>query len=88
MTIDATTWCSADWAREKGLYTSIHDSVDELLEKLSNSNPEAMQLLRGVFWKGTEHWDELLSQRAELSGKLVLSDFTRSAISKFKSGKR
>ncbi|MFT4545640.1 MAG: methylglutaconyl-CoA hydratase [Bacteroidia bacterium] len=95
MTIDATTWYSADWAREKGMYTSIHDSVEEmdsaineLLEKLSKSNPEAMQLLKGVFWEGTEHWDELLSQRAELSGKLVLSDFTRNAISKFKKGER
>jgi methylglutaconyl-CoA hydratase len=63
-------------------------AIDELLEKLFNSNPEAMQLLKGVFWEGTEHWDELLSQRAELSGKLVLSDFTRNAISKFKKGAR
>ena len=95
MSIDATTWYSADWARKKGLYTSIHDSaeemdiaIDELLEKLSKSNPEAMALLKGVFWEGTEHWDKLLSERAELSGKLVLSDFTRNAIAKFKSGAR
>jgi methylglutaconyl-CoA hydratase len=95
MSIDATTWYSADWAREKGLYTSIHDTVDEmdsaidvLVEKLSNSNPEAMALLKRVFWEGTEHWDELLSERAELSGNLVLSDFTRNAIAKFKKGER
>jgi methylglutaconyl-CoA hydratase len=95
MSIDATTWYSAEWAREKGLYTSIHDTVDEmdsaidvLIEKLSNSNPEAMALLKRVFWEGTEHWDDLLSERAELSGKLVLSDFTRNAIAKFKKGER
>ncbi len=95
MSIDATTWYSAEWARGKGLYTSIHDSVEDmdsaietLLEKLSKSNPEAMLLLKKVFWEGTEHWDELLSERAELSGKLVLSDFTRNAISKFKKGER
>ena len=95
MSIDGTTWYSAEWAREKGLYTSIHDSaeemdaaIDELLEKLSKSNPEAMALLKGVFWEGTEHWDELLSERAELSGKLVLSEFTRNAIASFKSGAR
>jgi methylglutaconyl-CoA hydratase len=95
LAINATNWYSADWAREKGLYTSIHDTVDEmdsaidvLVEKLSNSNPEAMALLKRVFWEGTEHWDELLSERAELSGNLVLSDFTRNAIAKFKKGER
>lgn len=95
MSIDATTWYSADWARGKGLYTSIHESaaemdeaIDALAAQLAKSNPEAMMLLKKVFWEGTEHWDELLSQRAELSGKLVLSDFTRNAISKFKKGER
>jgi len=95
MTIDATTWYSANWAREKGLYTSVSETVEEmdaaieeLLNKLSKSNPEAMALLKKVFWEGTEHWDALLIERAELSGKLVLSDFTRNAISKFKKGAR
>ena len=95
MSIDATTWYTAEWAREKGLYTSIHETVEEmdaaidvLAEQLSKSNPEAMALLKSVFWKGTEDWDVLLAERAVLSGKLVLSDFTRHAISKFKKGER
>jgi methylglutaconyl-CoA hydratase len=95
MSIDATTWYSAEWAREKGLYASNHESVEEmdvaidaLADKLSKSNPEAMMLLKKVFWQGTEHWDQLLSERAEMSGRLVLSDFTRNAIAKFKSGAR
>lgn len=95
MSIDATTWYSAEWAREKGLYASLHETVvemdaamEELIDKLAASNPEAMQLLKRVFWKGTEDWDTLLSERAELSGKLVLSEFTRNAISKFKKGER
>jgi methylglutaconyl-CoA hydratase len=95
MSIDATTWYSAEWAREKGLYASIHESVeemdiaiDELADKLAKSNPEAMMLLKKVFWQGTEHWDQLLSDRAEMSGRLVLSDFTRNAIAKFKKGER
>lgn len=95
MTIGATTWYSAEWAREKGMYTSIHETaqemdaaIDELADKLSKSNPEAMMLLKKVFWEGTEHWDELLAERAELSGRLVLSDFTRNAIAKFKKGER
>ena len=43
-----------------------------------------MQMLKKVFWEGTEHWDNLLIERAAMSGKLVLSDFTRQAINKFK----
>lgn len=95
MSINATEWYTADWAREKGLFTSVHDSVadmdaeiETLVGKLAKSNPEAMRLLKEVFWKGTEDWDTLLTQRAELSGKLVLSEFTRNAIAKFKKGER
>ncbi|MCF8277800.1 MAG: enoyl-CoA hydratase/isomerase family protein [Flavobacteriales bacterium] len=95
MSIDATTWYSAEWAREKGLYTSIHETIEEmdaaidvLAEQLAKSNPEAMAMLKKVFWKGTEDWDTLLSARAGMSGKLVLSDFTRNAIGKFKKGER
>ena len=91
MTINATKWFDASWAREKGLYTEVFDSVDEMdteIEKLattlSTSNPEAMEGLKKVMWQGSEHWDELLMERAVSSGTLVLSDFTRNAISKFK----
>ena len=55
-----------------------------LASTLSNSNPQAMKELKEIMWKGTEDWDELLMKRAENSGKLVLSDFTRNAIQKFK----
>jgi methylglutaconyl-CoA hydratase len=44
-----------------------------------------MQELKKIFWAGTEHWDQLLIERAGISGKLVLSEFTRNAIQKFKS---
>lgn len=93
MTIDATSWKSAGWARSKGLYTEIFDDaaqMDEAIEKLTDqlckSNPEAMAMLKNVFWQGTENWDELLAERAEMSGRLVLSDFTRNAINAFKKG--
>ena len=59
--------------------------IEKLASILSKSNPEAMQGLKQVMWKGTDHWDELLMERAESSGKLVLSDFTKKAIEKFKS---
>lgn len=90
MTINATEWQTATWAKEKGLYTEVFDSIEQLDEyighfttKLSTMNPEAMRLLKGVFWEGTEHWDRLLAERAELSGQLVLSDYAKQAISKF-----
>lgn len=91
LSIDATEWQSAEWAKEKGLYTSVfatHNEMDiainKLSETLSKSNPEAMMMLKEIFWKGTENWDTLLLERAGMSGKLVLSDFTVTAINKFK----
>jgi methylglutaconyl-CoA hydratase len=91
MAINATEWYDAEWAREKGLYAETFDSIDAMDEaietlanKLASSNPEAMSMLKQVFWQGTEHWDTLLSERAAMSGKLVLSDFTKNAINKFK----
>ncbi|MCR9172709.1 MAG: enoyl-CoA hydratase/isomerase family protein [bacterium] len=91
LAINATEWRSAEWARDNGLYTEIYDSAEEmdeaiaaLSDKLSKSNPEAMALLKQIFWEGTEHWDELLATRAEMSGKLVLSEFTINAINAFK----
>lgn len=91
LAIDATEWQTADWAKAKGLYAEVFDSIEELdagveklAKKLASSNPEAMALLKKIFWDGTEQWDELLEERAGMSGKLVLSDFTRNAIEKFK----
>jgi methylglutaconyl-CoA hydratase len=91
LSINATEWQSALWAKEKGLYVDIYKTVEEmdiaitsLADKLSKSNPEAMGMLKKVFWKGTENWDTLLIERAEMSGKLVLSEFTVNAIHKFK----
>ncbi len=91
MTINATKWFDATWAREKGLYTEVFDSaeemdveIDKLAAILATSNPEAMEGLKKVMWQGTDHWDELLMERAVSSGTLVLSDFTRNAINKFK----
>lgn len=91
LAIDATEWRSAEWAKKHGLYAETHlhtfmvdDAVKNLAEKLAHSNPEAMAQLKKTFWHGTENWDTLLAERAAISGKLVLSDFTREAINKFK----
>ncbi|HEX4875263.1 MAG TPA: enoyl-CoA hydratase/isomerase family protein [Chitinophagaceae bacterium] len=94
LAIDATMWRNADWARRKGLYSEVHPGITELDEairklvhSLSHSSPEAMAEMKKMFWKGTEDWDKLLLERAAISGKLVLSDFTRHAIEKFKSSR-
>ena len=91
LAINATEWRSANWAMDKGLYNAVFESVEALdteinglAEKLSKSNPEAMAMLKKVFWQGTENWDQLLSERAGMSGKLVLSDFTVNSIHAFK----
>lgn len=91
LAIDASMWRNADWARRKGLYAECHpslESMDESVHRLSNqlahSSPEAMQEMKKVFWLGTDDWDHLLTQRAEISGRLVLSQFTKEAIKKFK----
>lgn len=91
LTINATAFLPASWAKEKGLFMEIFNDVAEMDEQihalastLSRSNPEAMQELKSIFWAGTEHWDKLLLERAEMSGKLVLSDFSKKAIEKFK----
>ncbi len=90
LTIDATMWRNSDWAKRKGLFAEVHPTVegmDESIFRLSNAlahaNPEAMAETKKMLWKGTENWDALLAERAAISGKLMLSQFTRSAIEKF-----
>ena len=91
LTINATEWQTAKWAKEKGLYSELYASIEDmdhaietLVTKLAKSNPEAMALLKKVMWQGCENWEELLLERASMSGKLVLSEFTIKAITKFK----
>lgn len=91
MTLTPTLWKSANWAKEKGLFTEIFDTVEELDNRLENYinelaqyNKEALADMKEVLWEGTENWDSLLYERAAISGRLVLSDFTKNALEKFK----
>jgi methylglutaconyl-CoA hydratase len=91
LTIDATSWKTAEWAAQYGLYSEVFDSakdmdfaIHELAKRLAASSPEAMTELKKNFWTGTEDWDTLLKERAAISGRLVLSDFTKKAIKAFK----
>ena len=89
--IDANSFYDAQWAQQKGLYASVHESSQALdtavqlfAENLCTYNPEAMAEMKKVMWAGTEHWDTLLAQRAVISGRLVLSDFTKQTLKTFK----
>lgn len=91
LAIDAGSWRSAEWARKRGLFAELYETTEEMDEALRrltgtlvHSSPEAMAEMKKIFWKGTEHWDKLLPERAAISGRLVLSDFTKHAIEKFK----
>lgn len=91
LSLSPTEWKNAYWAQERGLFSKVFGSIEELdkeldffVQKLSAYNPEALQDWKKVLWEGTEHWDQLLTDRAAITGKLVLSEFTKNALSKFK----
>ena len=91
MTLAAHEWKSADWALARGLYANTFESIEELdvaindfSSKLSSYNPEALAEMKKVLWEGTEEWNTLLLERAAISGRLVLSDFTVNALLQFK----
>lgn len=91
LSLVAHEWKNAYWAKEKGLYAKVFDKisdldkeVDILSTKLATYNPEALASMKKVLWEGTENWDALLAERAAMSGSLVLSDFTKTALAKLK----
>ncbi len=91
LAIDASSWRTAEWAKARGFYSEVHatrevmdESIYRLQNHLSHSNPEAMKEMKKMFWEGTSHWDQLLAERAKISGRLVISSFTQEAIGKLK----
>ncbi len=91
LTIAASEWKNAYWAKEKGLFAKVLDNetaldkeIDFLSKKLASYNPDALSQMKKVLWKGTDDWGSLLIERAEISGRLVLSEFTKNALKKFK----
>ena len=86
-----TEWKNAYWAREKGLYARVFEGLSELdkeldfhAEQLAGYSPEALKALKAILWEGTDQWGQLLSKRAEMSGRLALTTFTRQALEKFR----
>ncbi len=88
--IRANNFFAPDWAMNKGLYTEIFDdaealdsAIQELARSLTKYNPDAMVRMKRMFWSGTDHWDDLLAERAAISGELVLSEFTKETLKRF-----
>lgn len=94
LAIDASNWRTARWGANTGLYAEIYENhsdleagVQKMATTLAKSSPDAMAELKKIFWQGTEHWDEFLTERAKVSGRLVLSNFTKEFITQFKNKK-
>ena len=91
LSLEAQNWKTAYWAQKNGLFNKVYENkrdmdegIDILVCQLAKYNPAALLKMKEVFWEGTDHWYTLLIENAEVSGKLVLSDFTKDALSKFK----
>lgn len=91
LTIAGHEWQNAYWAKEHGLYAKVYETIAEmdkeidfLAQKLASYNPEALADMKDVLWENTSNWETLLYERAAISGKLVLSDFTKNALQQFK----
>ncbi|MCR8669045.1 enoyl-CoA hydratase/isomerase family protein [Aestuariibaculum sp. M13] len=91
MTLNAETFFTSEWAKENGLFAEVFEdiialdkAVESFAEKLAGYNTEALKQMKKVLWEHTENWDTLLSERAKISGTLVLSKFTKDTLQRFK----
>jgi methylglutaconyl-CoA hydratase len=90
LTIDASSWRTADWAKTRGLYSEVHttlqdldESLQRLVGHLSHSSLQAIKEIKKMLWHDTSHWDQLLAERARISGSLVITPMAQKAISLF-----
>jgi methylglutaconyl-CoA hydratase len=90
LAIDAASWRTAEWAKSAGLYSEVHanvqvldESIQRLANQLSHSSPQAIREIKKMLWQGTSHWDQLLAERAKISGSLVISEHAQKAIALF-----
>ena len=90
LTIDASSWRTAEWAKTRGLYSEVHanlqdldESLERLVNRLSHSSLQAIREIKKILWHDTSHWDQLLAERAKISGNLVITPMAQRAISLF-----
>ncbi len=86
MTID-TEWYSAEWCLEKGLFNKIFDTkqdmdnfLNDFLDILVKRSSKTQYELKRLFWEGTDHWDRLLEEKAEITARLALDEHAQNAI--------
>ncbi|MFZ1257275.1 MAG: enoyl-CoA hydratase/isomerase family protein [Saprospiraceae bacterium] len=94
MAMNPTEWQTAQWAKQKGLFYEVFDTIEQLdlyqqkfITQLLEYNPEALHMLKKIFWEGTPDWEQKLIERAGISGRLVLSEISKKAIYQFKQNK-
>ena len=90
LAIDASSWRTAEWAKTRGLYSEVHaniqdldESLERLVNRLSHSSLQAIREIKKILWHDTSHWDQLLAERAKISGSLVITPMAQKAIALF-----
>ena len=90
LAIDATSWRTAEWAKTRGLYSEVHNNLQDLDEalqrivnRLSHASLPATKEIKKMFWQGTAHWEQLLPERAKISGGLVVTPRAQKEIREF-----
>jgi len=87
LALSPVEWKNAYWAKEKGLYSKVFNSIKEMdkeldffMTTLASYNPEALRAIKKILWEDTTSWSELLTNRAEISGKLALSPASKESL--------
>lgn len=80
-------WRDAAWGERVGLYAKVSDSVEALdrdvaalATRLAGTNPAAMREMKRAARAGTEHWHQLLYERAAISGALILTEAAQQSL--------
>jgi len=94
LSLNAGEFYTAQWGKEKGLFAEVFDTTEEMdaaitssATKMASWSPDALSELRKTLWEGTDHWTNLLTERAAISGRLVLSADAQNAIRSVKNSK-
>ena len=87
LALNATEWQTAEWAKSKGLFQDVFETVEQLdtyletfLDRFIDYSPAALAQFKAMFWEGTEDWPVVMEQRATQSGNLVLTEKAQEAI--------
>ncbi|NCT47729.1 MAG: enoyl-CoA hydratase [Ignavibacteriales bacterium CG_4_9_14_3_um_filter_34_10] len=83
-------WHTANWALSKSLFDEIcktrselDEAINQLAQKMTLGNSEAIVEMKKIFWNDSEQIFVQLKERAHLSAKLLLSEFTQNHLKKY-----